>query len=1244
MRQRFISFAAGNQYLLLQAPVAVIFQQNIHFSMKKFLTTCTALLAVLTLVAQSSAGFWSENFRSDFSKPAFMPQEWRALSLNLDAMRNHLRHAPMELTDAAQNAPLELVLPMPDGTMEPFAIWESPIMEPALAAKYPMIKTYAGKGLNRPTSSIRLDISPEGFNAIVHGYGSTMLIVPNTADEQVYLSFWLKNVDLTSAEAQEFHCEVEHTQAEIDSFTENFAPATERSVVPVDLYTYRLAVATTAEYSNSEGNTKASVMAAVVTVINNVNSVFEKDAAVRMLLVANTDTVFYLASAMPDPYTNGNTEQMINQNPPVLNAAFTVNGYDMGHVFGTNGGGLASLGGVCDGTVLSQYPKGRAASCKFGPYTGALFYIVVGHEMGHQLNATHTFNKCDNENETPATAYEPGSGSSIMCYNGNGVCTVNHLQPTTDNYFHNNSMLRIQAFTRTGGGNQCKQVVPGGNTTPEADIPMQGGFFIPKSTPFSLTGTASDVEDPNTLSYCWEQYDLGPPSTLGMPMGTAPLFRSYPPKTTPTRFFPKMQTIISGVPDIQEMLPTIDRVLTFRFTVRDNHPNTGGFNYDEIQFNCAANAGPFVTTYPNGGELLTVGDYVEVKWDVANTNIAPVNCKKVNITLSTDGGLTYPTTLLAQGDNDGTAYVVIPNMPSTTARIKVEAADNIFFDISNQNFTIQAVSQPGYLFSTLPAEGGLSCDEFTVNLQTQALLGYTGNVTFAVNGLPVGATSNFSANPVTAGQSTTLTINTSGAATTGDIVFNIVATSPGQPDQTRVLTIKIVDTNLSGITAGTPVDGASGEETLPVFTWSTLPNAQTYDIQIATDPGFTNIVESGTGLTAAQFTPAATLSADQVYYWRVRASNICGTGEFGDPYSFRTVKQTCVQAVSSGDQNGISISGAGLPLITSKINVAQAGVITDVNVKKVTATHTALRHIEVRLKGPDGTSAVLMSKPNCNSNSLNSGFDDQSPNTIVNCPSANVNYKPTAPLSIFADKNSQGEWALELEVVDNAGEGGNFSSWELEICGGAQPINPVIAKNDTLEVPPGGTNRIYTNKLVVNDADNTWSELKFTIVKNTTEGQVKLNGQTLGVGGQFTMHDVFNNYLTYTNTNTAAQYDYFTFSVSDGAGGHAGTPRFNIKMDAGADIIGSTDDGSSGASFQIFPNPATSEVNLVFASQTGKLLSVQMLDVQGRVIPVAKTEVDSAILKLNTSNVTPGLYFVQVRTEQGIFVRKLVIE
>ena len=65
----------------------------------------------------------------------------------------------------------------------------------------------------------------------------------------------------------------------------------------------------------------------------------------------------------------------------------------------------------------------------------------------------------------------------------------------------------------------------------------------------------------------------------------------------------------------------------------------------------------------------------------------------VNIKLSLDGGFTYPITLLEDTDNDGSAFVTVPDAVTTQARVRIEAADNIFFDISNQNFPIEAATE-----------------------------------------------------------------------------------------------------------------------------------------------------------------------------------------------------------------------------------------------------------------------------------------------------------------------------------------------------------------------------------------------------------------------------------------------------------------------------------------------------------------------------------------------------------------------
>ncbi len=1216
--------------------------------MKKILTTCIALFSFVFLMAQSSASFWNDVSEAQINVPEnavveSAPSVYRTLSLDMNAMVNYLRQAPAEFTDAAENNPLILSLPEPDGGMENFAVWESSIMEPGLADAFPMIKTFAGKSLDRPGVTIRFAQTLLGFNAIVQTMDGTWFISPYaTGQQEFYMSYWLKNTSINLAEMVESFCGLEHPEA--DDLDENnivFGENQRGSGAVINLYTYRLAVATTGEYSTGAGGTPALVLSSVTNVVNQVNSIFERDNAIRLVLIANTSQTFFF-SAATDPYTNGNTSDMISQNLNVLNGAYTNAGYDIGHVFGTNGGGLAALASVCSGGLDTGH-KSRGASCRFGPYNGNLFYLVVGHEVGHQFNATHTFNKCDDQNETPSTAYEPGSGSSIMCYNGNGVCGTNHLQAITDDYFHINSMERVRAFSRNANtGGTCAQVVTVGNNTPEVTIPITGGFSIPISTPFVLTGQATDADGDN-MTYSWEQYDLGPASLLGMPNGNAPLFRSNPPSSSLTRVFPKMETIVSNSSDIQEVLPTITRPLTFRFTARDNHAGAGGYGYKEIQFNASAAAGPFVVTKPNtSSETWEVGQYVEVTWDVANTDAAPVNCKFVNIRLSKDGGFTYPVTLLAQTPNDGSAFVVVPEELTTTARVRVEAADNIFFDISNQNFSIVPASQPGFALVSAPEYGQVCLpDPFAVSLQTTSLQGFSENITFSVEGLPAGAVGSFNNNPIPPGGESTLTISNDDVTADGVFTITIKAEADGVPVAERTVDINFVNNDFSALTVLTPEDGASGQTGLPTFTWTALPNASSYDIQIAADPGFTSIVSEATGLTNPTFTPSVTLEDNSIYYWRIQPANECGFTGYLDPASFHTVSQTCQQLQSTGST--VQISGLGLPYIQSKINVPQSGTISDINLKSIKGKHDAIADLAFRVKNPAGDSVTLLSALPCNSQDFNMGFDDQSPLTTVPCPpNAGNSYKPAQVLSAFNGQDVAGDWTLIVAVINTLGNGGSFEGWALEYCASITPKDPVLVKNDTLRVPPNGSRLIYQNRLEVEDQDNLPSELQFTIVKNTAFGEVKLNGQPLGIGDHFTMLDVYSSAVQYTNTDPNATYDYFTFSVNDGNGGYFGTPRFNIIIDANADPT-SVEDLAASNDFFLFPNPATDLVTLGFKKSMPGKLTASIVNAQGQQVLVRQFDIASENLQLNTGGLPSGIYFVQVRTEAGIFVKKLLI-
>ncbi len=170
--------------------------------------------------------------------------------------------------------------------------------------------------------------------------------------------------------------------------------------------------------------------------------------------------------------------------------------------------------------------------------------------------------------------------------------------------------------------------------------------------------------------------------------GTRPLFRSFNAVTNPSRTFPKLSDILNSISTIGELLPTTTRTMNFRVTARDNRAAGGGVNSDAMVLNVTSTAGPFVVTSPNTPLVWTGGTTETVTWNVAGTSTAPVNCANVNITLSTDGGSTFPIVLVTNAPNDGSQTISVPNVSTTVARVRVEAVGNVFFDVSNANFTV----------------------------------------------------------------------------------------------------------------------------------------------------------------------------------------------------------------------------------------------------------------------------------------------------------------------------------------------------------------------------------------------------------------------------------------------------------------------------------------------------------------------------------------------------------------------------
>lgn len=653
----------------------------------------------------SSDGIWMDSVLSAAvtqSRRAALPTRYRTVMVNGQALQQLLQTVPLERSGAARSTPVIFSLPLPDGAFGRFQIVESPVMAPELAAKFPTIKTYAGQGLDDPTATVRFDWTPAGFHAQILAAGGVVYIDPYSHNDTVYyISYYKRDYQRPAGKGikeapqpgidptriQELQTLVKQYQARMARNTQAAA------AVGTQLRTYRLAMASNGEYTQLVGGTVADALAAIATTVNRVTGIFETEVAIRFVLVAGNDALIY-TDPNTDPYTNADTVAMLTENQATLDTVIGNANYDIGHLLHTGPGGVAYTGAVCDNSI-----KGGGNSGNGNDSVGDPFIVdFVAHEIGHQFSAGHIFNTNDpggcGPNRGAATAYEPGSGSTIMSYAG--VCGSEDLQPHNDPFFNTASFDEIVAYSTLGLGNSCPVTTNTGNTPPFVNAGT-GGFTIPKQTPFTLTGSATDA-DGDALTYSWEEHDLGDADgTLGNPPNPleAPFFRSFPPVSSPSRTFPQWSDLVNNTTTIGEVLPNVTRSLTFRLTARDNQVGGSGVDYAEISFNVTTAAGPFLVTAPNTGVTWAGSSSQTVTWNVANTAAAPVSCATVNILLSTDGGLTYPTTLATGVPNNGSANVTAPNVATTTARVQVACATSIFFDISNTDFTITtAVNTP----------------------------------------------------------------------------------------------------------------------------------------------------------------------------------------------------------------------------------------------------------------------------------------------------------------------------------------------------------------------------------------------------------------------------------------------------------------------------------------------------------------------------------------------------------------------
>ena len=887
--------------------------------------------------------------------------------------------------------------------------------------------------------------------------------------------------------------------------------------------------------------------------------------------------------------------------------------YDIGHLFGASGGGgnAGCIGCIC----ASGKGSGFTSPADAIPQGDNFDIDYVVHEVGHQLGANHTFSM---NNEGTGVNKEPGSGITIMGYAG---ITSQDIAPHSIASYHQASIAQIQANLAT---KTCPVTSIITNSTPV--ITAVSNYTIPKSTPFALTGSATDANAGDVLTYSWEQNDnasstqTGASSVASATKATGPNWISFNPTTSPIRYFPKLATILAGAlisgpltggdaGANTEALSSVARTLNFRLTVRDNAPyssaapvSVGQTAFTDMTVTVSSASGPFAVTAPNTAVTWAGGSTQTITWSVASSNLTPVLCANVKISLSTDGGQTFPTVLSASTPNDGTEALVIPATPTTTARIKVEAVGNIFFDISNTNFTIG---------------GTVACGDAT-GLTSSAI----GNNSATVSWTAVASATSYAVDYKLNSSATWISFSTAQTASTA----NLTGLTQGSLYDWRVkatctsgsgnfvaaqftTTVPFVCAAPSGLTSSAITSSGA------TVSWTAVSGAASYavDYKLNTASTWTSAATATTATTVA----ISGLTASSLYDYRVNTN--CGAnGASG----FTAAQFTTIAASTCGTAFEPNETLATAAAITSGVtNSAAITTTTDIDYFKITTTATS--NITYNLVGPTGVDYDLY---------------------VYNSAGTQIGSGAGSTATETVSLSSQAAGTYYIKVIGYSGAN-SATCYTIKAT-----ASTVTSCQSTYDVSTNGTTSgaavipFNTNVTGLINPSADIDNYKFAI---TTGGTITLTLTTLpadydlkllnSAGTQVAISEASGT-SNETINYTAAAGTYYA-QVFGYNGANSAATCYTLKVALGT----ATKPGISAtgnAVIKIYPNPGSDILNISVLGEISNKSQFEIIDAKGATVLVNK--IGRNPQAVNISKLSKGTYLVRVHNGINTITAKFV--